>query len=369
MLAVSFRQRGRESELAAVSDIVHAARQGSRHLMPTVVAALVATLLFSQSAQAQTTFGSITGVVTDASGAAVPQAQITVTNEDTGFTRGQATGERGVYTVSDLIPGSYRVRIEKSGFNAQQKPGVVLDANHVVTVDVQLTVGTTNTQIEVQGTVPLITTETATTSYVKTDTQLLDSAAMVRQGNSNQGFVIYNPGIAVNDSGNYSGPGARQIDTYWTNDGIVEMQDLVGSGGSGIGPDLENVAEINYVLVNSPAEFKGATTVTTVSKSGTNQYHGSLYYDYNGSRLNARDFFATSVPFGVYNDFAGSIGGPIRKNKTFFFADYEGSRNHRATVVTDNTALEAWRAGDFSSLLADGKVVKDPFTGEAFPIM
>ena len=141
------------------------------------------------------------------------------------------------------------------------------------------------TQVEVQGTVPIITTETATTSYVKTDTQLQDTAALVRQGNSTQGFVIYNPGIAVNDSGNYAGPGARQIDTYWTNDGIVEMQDLVGSGGSGVGPDLENVAEINYTLVNSPAEFKGATTVTTVSKSGTNAFHGSLYYDYNGSRL------------------------------------------------------------------------------------
>src|SRR5262249_54719352 len=163
---------------------------------------------------------------------------------------------------------------------------------------------------EVTGTVPIITTETATTSYVKTDTQLLDTAAMVRQGNSNQGFVIYNPGIGVNDSGNYSGPGAREIDTYWTNDGPVEMQDLVGSGGSGVGPDLENVAEINYILVNAPAEFKGATTITTVSKSGTNQFHGSLYYDYNGSALNARDFFATSVPFNVYNDFAGSIGGP-----------------------------------------------------------
>ena len=315
--------------------------------MPAIALALLGTLLCFHSARAQTTFGSITGVVTDPSGAAVPDAQISVTNEQTGFTRRQSTGAGGVFTVPDLIPGSYKVRIEKNGFNAQEKPDVPLDANHVVTVDVQLTVGSTNTQVEVQGTVPVINTETATTSYVKTDTQLLDSAAMVRQGNSTQGFVMYNPGIAVNDSGNYSGPGARQIDTYWTNDGIVEMQDLVGSGGSGIGPGLENVAEINYTLVNSPAEFKGATTVTTVSKSGTNQYHGSLYYDYNGSALNARDFFATSVPFGVYNDFAGSIGGPIRKNKTFFFADYEGSRNHRATVVNDNTPLDC---------LADGRL-------------
>ena len=120
-------------------------------------------------------------------------------------------------------------------------------------------------------------------------------------------------------------------------------------------------------LVNSPAEFKSATTITTVSKSGTNLFHGSLYYDYNGSRLNARNFFAATVPFGVYNDFAGSIGGPIKKNKTFFFADYEGSRNHSAAVVKDNTPLAAWRTGDFSSLLASGKIVKNPFTGQPFP--
>lgn len=332
----------------------------------TLVPAFLLAFACVHSAQAQTTFGSITGVVTDPSGAAIPNAQITVVNENTGFTRRQSTVVTGVYTVPDLPPGTYRVRIEGKGFNAQERQGVVLDANHVVTVDVQLAVGAATTQVEVQGTVPIITTETATTSYVKTDTQLLDTAVQVRQGNSNQGFVIYNPGVAVNDSGNYSGPGARQIDTYWTNDGIVEMQDLVGSGGSGIGPDIENVAEINYVLVNAPAEFKASTTITTVSKSGTNQFHGSLYYDYNGSALNARDFFAATVPWAVYNDFAGSIGGPIQKNKTFFFADYEGSRSHGAAVIKDNTPLTAWRTGDFRSLLASGKTVKNPFTGEPF---
>jgi hypothetical protein len=350
----------------ATADIVVPARQSLARRLPTVAAAFLWALVCFHSAPAQTTFGSITGVVTDPSGAAVPNAQITVVNQDTGFTRRQTTSVAGVYTVPDVVPGTYRVRVEGKGFNTQEKQGVVLDANHVVTVDVQLTVGVATTQVEVQGTVPIITTETATTSFVKTDTQLLDTAVMVRQGNSNQGFVMYNPGVAVNDSGNYSGPGARQIDTFWTNDGIVEMQDLVGSGGSGVGPDIENVAEINYVLVNAPAEFKASTTITTVSKSGTNQFHGSLYYDYNGRTLNARNFFAATVPFAVYNDFAGSIGGPIKKNKTFFFADYEGSRNHGAAVVKDNTPLPAWRTGDFSNLLASGKVVKNPFTGQAF---
>jgi hypothetical protein len=331
-----------------------------------MVAALLWALACGHIASAQTTFGSITGVVTDQSGASVPDAQITVVNQETGFTRRQTSAATGVYSVPNVVPGTYRVRVERPGFSPQEKQGVVLDANHVVTVDMQLTVGGSTTAVEVQGTVPIITTETSTTSYVKTGTQLLDSAVLVRQGNSTQGFVMYNPGVGVNDSGNYSGPGARQIDTYWTNDGIVEMQDLVGSGGSGVGPGLENVAEINYVLVNSPAEFKGATTVTTVSKSGTNLFHGSLYYDYNGNRLNARDFFSQSVPFAVYHDFAGSIGGPIRKNKTFFFTDYEGSRNHGAAVLTLNTPLAPWRTADFSGLLASGKVVKNPFTGEPF---
>ena len=342
------------------------ANSAARILLP-----LTATILWSSvsvlPASAQTTFGSITGVVTDPSGAAVPRVQITVVNQDTGLTRRQAATVTGVYTVPDLAPGTYLVRFEASGFNSQERQGVLLDANHVVTVDAQLVVGMATTKVEVQGTVPIITTETATTSYVKTDAQLLESAVNVRQGNSTQGFVMYNPGVGVNDSGNYSGPGARQIDTYWTNDGIVEMQDLVGSGGSGIGPDLENVAEINYVLVNAPAEFKSAATITTVSKSGTNVLHGSLYYDYNGSALNARNFFASTVPFTVYNDFAGSIGGPIQKNKTFFFADYEGSRNRRSAVVKGNTPLAAWRTGDFSGLLASGKVVKNPFTGVPFP--
>jgi len=91
-----------------------------------------------------------------------------------------------------LPPGTYRVRVEGKGFDAQERQGVVLNANHIVTVDVQLAVGVSTTQVQVEGTVPIITTETATTSFVKTETQLLDTAVQVRQGNSNQGFVIYN---------------------------------------------------------------------------------------------------------------------------------------------------------------------------------
>src|ERR1051325_11194920 len=134
-----------------------------RRLAPAILAAAFFSLLCMQSAKAQPTFGSITEVVTDSGGAAVPNAQITVLNQDTGFSRRQTSAATGVYTVSDLAPGVYRVRIEAKGFNVQEKSGVTLDASHVVTVDAQLTVGSATTQVEVQGTVPIITTETSTT--------------------------------------------------------------------------------------------------------------------------------------------------------------------------------------------------------------
>ena len=317
-----------------------------------ILLAAIAMLLPAPSALCQTTFGSITGVVTDSSGGVLPNAVVTVVNQDTGFSRRDVSTLSGVFSIPDLLPGTYRVRVEGKGFSPQERQGVALDANHVVNLDFKLSVGATTTQVDVQGAAPIINTETSTSSFVKIDTQLLDTALLVRQSNSNQGFAIYNPGVGVNDSGNYYASGARQIDMYWTNDGIVEMQDLTGSGGGPITPDIENVAEINFTLANAPAEFKSASSVTTVSKSGTNAFHGSLYYDYNGSRFNSRSFFAKTVPFVVYNDFSGSIGGPIRKNKTFFFADYEGSRKHNVAVLASNTPLAAWHNGDFSSLLA-----------------
>lgn len=318
-------------------------------------------------ANGQTTFGSITGVVTDPSGAAVPNTAVTVVNQDTGLTRNDQTSASGVFSIPDLLPGTYRVHVEGKGFSSQERQGVALDANHVVNVDFHLSVGATETQIDVQGAAPVINTETSTTSFVKVDTQLLDTALLVRQSNSNQGFAIYNPGVGVNDSGNYFASGARQIDMYWTNDGIVEMQDLTGSGGGPITPGVENVAEMNFTLANAPAEFKSASSVTTVSKSGSNAFHGSLYYDYNGSRFNARSFFAKTVPFVVYNDFAGSIGGRIRRNKTFFFTDFEGSLRHNVAVLASNAPLSDWRNGNFGSLLGSGKVIKNPFTGDPFP--
>ena len=334
-----------------------------------ILGVLFAFLLLSPSLlHGQTTFGSVTGVITDQSGAVVPGVQITATNQDTGFTRRATTAGNGVYTVPKLPVGNYHVSAEAKGFQLQEKSDVVIYANHVVNLDMSLAVGAASTKVEVKGTVPLINTETGTSAYTQTAEQLTNLPLTVRQGNTNQNFALYNPGVGVNDSGNYFGPGSRQIDMYWTSDGIVEMQDIDGSGGSPAEPDIESVSEINYTLVNAPAEFRSPTSVTMVTKSGTNKFHGSLYYDYNGSALNARDFFADKVPFNVYNDFAASAGGPIQKNKTFFFADYEGSWDQTNSIVNANAPLAAWHTGDFSNLLSGPNPVQlvNPFTGQNF---
>jgi hypothetical protein len=117
-------------------------------------------------------------------------------------------------------------------------------------------------------------------------------------------------------------------------------------------------------LANTPAEFATPANIAVVTKSGTNGYHGGAFWDYNSGDLNARDFFSAAAPFRVYHNFGGSLGGPIRKDKTFFFVDYEGSREAASVVVTGNTPLPAWRSGDFSGLSTP---IIDPLTGAQFP--
>ncbi len=317
--------------------------------------------VFVAGTSGQTIFGSITGTVTDPTGAVVPGAPITLTNEETGVSRHVSSGTSGVFAIVDLQPGTYKLHVEASGFTAIDRTGLALYANRVVNVDLQLSLGTSATQIQVAGEAPVLNTETATTNFLKIAEHLESMPILARQAHGNLQFAIYNPGANINGSANIYANGARQLDAYMSNDGIVEMADPVGVGGGQIGPDLDSVAEINYILANSPAEFKTPVTFTTVSKSGTNQLHGSFFYEINNTKFNARTFFAASVPVHIYNDFALGAGGPIRKNKTFFFANWDQESNHGQGIITANTPLVPWRTGTFTSS------VKDPTTGLPFP--
>ncbi|HUQ90933.1 MAG TPA: hypothetical protein VM120_04565, partial [Bryobacteraceae bacterium] len=211
-----------------------------------------------------------------------------------------------------------------------------------------------------------ISTETTNISNIKTSRDLQELPLISRHG-GDQGFysyVLQNPGVNSmpgNSLNNVQGI-RQQSGVLPTMDGIAVMAYPIGPGP--VQPSLEGVQEVNVQLANTPAEFATAANFAVVTKSGTNQLHGTGFWAYNGNSLNARDFFSTARPFRVYNNFGGGIGGAIRKDKTFFFGNYEGSREAAKVVVTANTPLPAWRTGDFSA--QSGRVI-DPLTGEQFP--
>ena len=325
-------------------------------------------LLWASPVAGQTIFGTITGTVTDRSGAVVPGATVTVTNEGTGIQRKVTTTGAGVYVVPDLDVGNYRVRAEKAGFRAYEKTGVHLNADRTVDVDARLVVASTGTTVEVTSAAPPINTQTGTIANVTLPTQLQQMPIITRQKGDEAlyGYELYNAGVSDQLCTGCSivANGARYADSQPTVDGITVMSSMDGVGGSTVQTGIEATGEVSVQLANAPAEFSQPVQMTMVSKSGTNQFHGSVFEDYNGNSLNARNFFSSSVPFRVYNDFGASLGGPIKKDKTFFFADYEGSRESTAVIDTLNVPLPAWRTGNFSGISG---TIKNPFTGQPFP--
>jgi hypothetical protein len=312
----------------------------------------------------QTTFGTITGTITDSSGAVMPDAAVKATNEGTGVERTVKTTATGVYVVPNLNAGTYRVRIAKAGFQAYEKSGIHLNATEILNVDAKLPVATTDTSVEVVASAAEINTQTPTVSNVTPAAQLEQLPVITRQKGDQAlyGYETYNNGIG--HSPFFVANGSRYIDTQPTVDGITAMSFQTGVGGSTVQTGVEATGEVSVQLAGAPAEFGRPVQMTMISKGGTNQFRGSVFEDYNGNDLNARDFFAASAPFRVYNDFGASLGGPIKKNKTFFFGDYEASRESTAVIDTLNVPLLAWRTGDFSAL---GNTIVNPLTGQPFP--
>ncbi len=328
----------------------------------------VACSLLASPLAAQTTFGSITGTVTDPTGAVIPGVSVIVTNEGTNVERQVTSTSSGTFNVPNLPVGSYRLRIEVPGFVAYEQRAIALNANQVLNVNAQMAaLSGAATTVEVSGTVGVIDTETSTLSYPKNNADMENLPLVSRSAGDFgiYGFTYSNPGVSlIAAQRNPTVNGNRILDTTLTLDGIVVMAYVSGMGGGPSQPSIEGIQQVNIELAGTPAEFARSADFTVVTKSGTNAFHGTAYYDYNGDRLNARDFFASIVPFRVYNDFAGSVGGPIIKNKTFFFFNYEGSREAATITLVGNTPLVPWRSGDFSGL---STTIIDPTTGQPFP--
>lgn len=330
-------------------------------------------LLVPGAATAQTTFGTIRGRALDPSGAPVPRATIVVTHNGTNIAKNTVTDSSGSYEVGYLLPGTYSVAAEAAGFKKFVAQDVVLYAQATILVDAQLAVGDITTSVTVDAGAPLITTETAIISDVKTQQQYLQAPMNTRSSGWDSflySFMSLVPGAQPTTSYyTISFAGTRESQTNFTVDGITTNSVLFGNIVGPANPSMEAIREVKVDLSGNSAEYGAPGYVTVITKGGENQIHGSASWYYNTGGLNARDFFASSKPFAVTNDFAVSVSGPVIKNKLFYAGTFEGFNWHTARVLNLSVPSVALRKGDFSAL-KDSRgapiVIRDPLTGAVF---
>ena len=321
---------------------------------------------------AQSIQGSIVGNVTDPAGAAVPGATVTVINEGKQYQRVVSTEGGGDYRVSALEAGIYTVSVAAPGFKKFQQTTVDLTLGQNKRVDVKLEVGDIATTVTVEGQTSQIDTEAATLSNLKTgrDYQQLPLSVFGR-GWANVTNVV----AGVQSASGFEVNGARDTANNFTSDGI-SVNDVISSrnGPNGFSGEVEFLQEVKIMTANNSAEYPQVAQFAAVSKSGTNEPHGSLYWGIFNSFFSARAWSDTSSPsFTNHNMFAITNGGPVYipkvyngKNRTFYFFSYGGARYRVGNRQIDTVPTAAFRQGDFSSLL--GKLtVRDPLTGQPFP--
>ncbi|MFN7996238.1 MAG: carboxypeptidase regulatory-like domain-containing protein [Bryobacteraceae bacterium] len=346
---------------------------GVKRAFPAILL-IAAALLFSSRASAQVLYGSIVGNVTDANGAVIPTAAVTATNQDTGVSSSAITDHAGTYQFITLQPGIYTVKVAVTGFKTFERRDVPVEANNTIRTDVQLEVGSMEQSVTVTGEPPVLQTDRAEVHTDVTTTELENLPVPI--GRNYQQLYRTLPGFSppVNSHSIPSNPSrALEFNVNGTSDdqnntridGVstthVQLPHVVAYI-----PALESIQEVNVVTNSFDAEqgLAGGAAINVQIKSGTNQVHGSAFEYHSNNHLKAWPWDTVpqaNKPKLVYNQFGGTVGGPIKKDKLFFFASYEGSYDHRAVQRKVTVPTDAMKAGDFSSFLPD-IVIYNPYT-------
>jgi hypothetical protein len=333
-------------------------------------AAVILLLIVCGPAQAQSTFASITGAVTDTSGAAVPGAKIVAKNVATNVETTTTSNEAGNYTVAQLIEGTYSLTATATGFKAFAVQNIVLATRDLRRIDVRLEVGAVETTVEVSAGATLIETETARVGDLKRTEQLQRLPFNTR---STWAFMSLSPGVLQAGGGSstirFSGSTTNQ--SHWSIDGVTMSAAADGSQMGPLNNFLEWIQEMKLDIANNTAEFGTLGQVTLVSKSGTNDLHGSVVDYWSTRAFRARNPFALASPTGTSHYPGFSVGGPVYlpkiyngKNRTFFFVAREWvAGTQTPTLINPTVPLPAWRSGDFSALPV---TIYDPTNGQPF---
>ena len=331
-----------------------------RSLHATAFAMLALALAGAAVAQVNAT-GTFSGQVTDPTGAAVANAQVKITNQQTGVSVSKSTASDGYYTVPLLKPGVYSIDVTAPGFSPMTRKDLTLQIQQVVEQDFKLQVGGVQQEVTVVGGAPLLNAETAEVGDVITE-ESTQQLPLNGRNFAQLGLLVPGTtpgpvgGIRQTGGGNETARAGAEITTsggrgtfnLFMIDGLDDRDQSVGT--LKVFPNLEDISEFKVQVGNSDAEFAtGGAVVNVITRSGSNEVHGSAFEFLRNSALDARQFFDANKPPFQQNQFGAAIGGPIRKNKTFFFADYQGLRVHSSTTTILSEPTAALRTGDFSA--------------------
>ena len=340
--------------------------------------------------------GAVLGAVRDTSGAVIPNASVTLTNTATGVTATTTTNNEGLYVFPYVQPGLYDVSASATGFEAVKQPGVTVHVTERVQVSFDLKVGTTKQTVEVTAVAPLLHTADAVTGQIVNRTFMNDLPLLNR---SALDLAFLAPGVvqppnsaygATTGANNFNSNGSRDQTSDLTIDGVTVGQ-MEAQGlwiQPAYTPSVDDVQEYKVQQTNFSAEygFTGSTITNLITRSGTNSWHGSAYDFLRNNDLDSQNFFNNqsnvplvhNLPHLERNVFGGTVGGPIRKDKTFFFFDYEGTRQKAlASPATAGVPSAAEKTGDFGEFCgenggtydstgmcsASGGQLWDPYTG------
>lgn len=336
--------------------------------------AIVSTIALAQSI----TSGDITGTVIDPSGAATPNATVTLTNVNTNAAQTTLTTQQGTYRFAFVPPGTYSITVKATGFQTQRRTGIVVTAGQPAVADMRLQLATASQTVEVSASSDVVQTGNA-------DVSTTYNTEMVQNLPNPGGDITYiaqtTPGVVMNTQagyGNFVADGMPATSNLFTIDGVNDNDPFFGinnSGASNLLLGSNDIAEVN--VINSPysgqyGQYAGSQ-VTYVTKTGTNAFHGDAVYMWNGRAMNANQFFSNQVglgtPFNNFNQWMTGVQGPIWKNHTFFDVDYEGLRNVLPTASTLTLVPSPqFQAATLANLTAIGNSAEIPFYRQVFAI-
>ncbi len=327
--------------------------------------ALTAIALLATAAGFAQTNATLTGTVSDSSGAVIPAAEIVIMNMATGEAYESTTNETGTYTIPFIKPGTFELIVTSPGFKQFTRPGILLDTASNVRADAVLEVGEVTESVTVEADVPLLKTENSSVGAVIKNTSIANMPLLGRRAAQLvrlSGFVVQR-----GNGSQFQIAGGRSNNAMWTLDGGSTQNILLGVASLNYDPPIEALEEMNVEVSNYKAEMgrSGGGFIQMTTKSGTNRFHGALYDFLRNDAMDSRHFFSGSNKQVLRrNQYGWALGGPIAKDRSFFFASQEFTKQRTANPRIENIPDPAETRGDFSGL---GTTILNPVTGDAVP--